>query len=257
MTIKLKVPLPLAFLVLSMGFSAIPMQAQWAVFDASSWAAIGQVWNEDISTNLKLAQTVAQGGQMIQNGLQIYNLAMRETTALRNKQFMQAAGVLSTINIPGHADWTLVLRSAGGPLAAAGAWQAMTKPGVTLANRIQLADAFGTSMASALGSCQAAALQNDGAIGQLESIALSMDTLDNTRAALGGLTNMGMTQQLRIQQCQHTLQQQQVQAQMLQIMRARDYDNDQITTQQNVISIAAANPRGVTNLMGLRTADFN
>jgi len=255
--LKLKIPLPLALIALSMGFSAAPMQAQWAVFDVSTWAAIGQVWNEDISTNLKLAQTVAQGGQIIQNGLQIYNLALRETTALRNKQFMQAAGVLSTINIPGHPDWTLALRSSGGPLAAAGVWQAMTKPGLTLANRIQLADAFGTSMASALGSCQASALQNDGAIGQLENIALSMNTLDNTHAALGGLSNMGMTQQLRIQQCQHTLQQQQVQAQMLQVMKARDYDNAQLTIQQDAVSIAATNPRGMTSLIPLRTADFN
>ena len=68
---------------------------------------------------------------------------------------------------------------------------------------------------------------------------------------------MSMTQQLRIQQCQHTLQQQQVQAQMLQVMKARDNDNDQLTTLQNVLSIAATNPRGMTSLIALRTADFN
>ncbi len=257
MKFNFKVPLPFALLTVALGFSAVPMQAQWLVTDPASYTYFGEIWTQNVSTVAKLAQTVQQGQQLISQGLNIYNLAMRETTALRNKQFMQAAGVLSNMTIPGQPQWTLALRSAAGPLAAAGVWQEMTRPGTSLQNRIQIADAFGASMANSLGSCNAAAMQSDGAIGQLESIALSMSTLDNTRAALGGATNMGITQQLRIQECQHNLQQQQAQIQMLQLMRQRDQENAQFTTYQNITAISTAKPRGITNLSALNLADLN
>jgi hypothetical protein len=247
--------------LLALGLSAASTQTAHAqgfpVFDWSNWESLGSIWSEDISTGVKIEQTVQQGTQLISNGLNVYNLAMRETTALRNKQWMLAAGYLSNLSIPGHSNWTIALRSAAGPLVAAGVWQEMTRPGATLQNRIQIADAFGTSMANSLESCNSAAMQSDGAIGQLESIALSMSTLDNTRAALGGATNMGLTQQLRIQECQHNLQQQQAQIQMLQLMRQRDQENAQLTTYQNIDAIATSNPRGITNLSALNLADFN
>jgi hypothetical protein len=255
-----KIPLALT-LMLVLGLSVVPVaHAQFAavVTDPTSYAWFGKVWASDLSNGVKLQMTITQGATMISQGLQLYNLAMRETTALRNKQWMVAAGALSQLNFgPAHSNWNTALRSAAGPLVAAGVWQEMTKPGATIANRIQIADAFGASMANSLGSCQAAALQNDGAIGQLESVAISMDTLDNTRASLGGLTNMGISQQLRAQQCQQNLQQQAVQAHMLQMMRQRDYDNDLLTTQQNTLSIATSNPRGITNLSAMSVANFN
>ncbi len=231
--------------------------AQFAVFDVATWSELGTIWAEDVSTGVKIAQTVVQGTQIIQNGLSIYNLALRETNALRNKQFMQAAGYLSNLNIPGHADWTMALKSPAGPIAAAGAWQAMTNPRTSLANRIQLADAFGTSTADALGGCNAAAATNDNAIGQLEQVALSMATLDNTRASQGGLSNMSSTQSLRIQQCQQNLQQQQAQLQMHQLMVQREQDNAQQTLYQQIDAISTANPRGITNLSAMSLADFN
>ncbi len=254
--------LPLALVVaLTVALTVAPRaNAQFAavVTDPTSYTWFAKVWQSDISTQAKMAESVAQGGQLISQGLQIYNLALRETTALRNKQWMVAAGVLSQLNFgPTHSNWNTALRSAAGPLVAAGVWQEMTRPGATIANRIQIADSFGTSMASSLGSCQAAAMQNDGAIGQLESVAVSMDTLDNTHASLGGLTNMGISQQLRAGQCQQNLQQQIVQSHMLNVMRQRDYDNDQLTTQQNVSSISQSNPRGITNLSAMGIADFN
>jgi hypothetical protein len=247
--------------LLAFGLSAASTQTANAqgfpVFDWTNWVSLGSIWSEDISTGVKIEQTVQQGTQLISNGLNVYNLAMRETTALRHKQWMLAAGYLSNLSIPGHSNWTIALRSAAGPLAAAGVWQEMTRPGTSLLTRIQIADAFGISMANSLGSCNAAAMQSDGAIGQLESIAASVSTLDNTRAALGGATNMGITQQLRIQECQHNLQQQQAQIQMLQLMRERDQENAQLTTYQNIDAIAASNPRGMTNLSALNLADFN
>lgn len=255
-----KLPLALG-LALTIGLSVVPVaHAQFAavVTDPTSYAWFAKVWQSDISTQLKMEESVVQGATMIQQGLQLYNLAVRETTALRNKQWMVAAGALSQLNFgPAHSNWNTALKSAAGPLFAAGVWQEMTRPGATIENRIQIADAFGTSMANSLGSCQAAAMQNDGAIGQLESIAISMDGLDNTHAALGGATNMALTQQLRTQQCQQNLQQQAVQAHMLNVMRQRTLDNDQLTTQQNVMTISQSNPRGITNLSALGVADFN
>lgn len=257
---NLKIPLALG-LALAMGLSLVPMaHAQFSavVTDPVSYTWFAKVWQSDISTQLKMEESVMQGTQLISQGLQLYNLAVRETTALRNKQWMVAAGALSSLNFgPSHSNWNTALKSAAGPLYAAGVWQEMTRPGVTIQNRIQIADSFGTSIANSLGSCQAAAMQNDGAIGQLESIAISMDGLDNTHAALGGMTNMALTQQLRGQQCQQNLQQQAVQAHMLQMMRQRDYDNDLLTTQQNTLSLASSNPRGITNLSAMSVADFN
>ena len=257
MKLKFKIRLPVAAVAFAAGVVwTVPVQAQMFVTDPASYTYFAKIWTSDVSTELKMAETVTQGGQLIAQGLQIYNLAMRETRALRNKQFMQAAGYLSALSFPGHSNWTTALRSAAGPLYAAGVWQEMTKPGASIANRIQIADAFGTSMANSLGSCNAAAMQNDGAISQLESVARSMDPLDNTNAALGGMTNQGIAQQLRTQQCQQNIQQQQAQLQMVQLMRQRDYDNAQLTTQQNVQTIAISNPRGITNIVALQTADF-
>jgi len=249
-----------AAMVLAVGFVAVaptPAPAQIMVTDPASYAYFAKIWTSDLSTGIKMAQTVVQGGQLLQQGLQMYNFVRQEATALQHKEWMQAAGALSMLNFgPAHSNWNLALRSAAGPLYAAGVWTEMTNPNVSVANRIQIADAFGTSMANSLGSCQAAALQNDGAIGQLESVAISADPMNNTYMTMGNLTNMGISQQLRIQQCQHNLQQQQVQGQMLQMMRQRDYDNYQYTTQTNMLSIAASNPRGITDLVSMQTADF-
>jgi len=129
-------------------------------------------------------------------------------------------------------------------------------PGMTIQNRIQLADAMGPSMIDALGGCNASLLQSDSAIGALEQVALSSSLLDNTNDALGGAASVGTVQQLRIQECQHNLQQQQAQLELLQLMRQRDYDNAQYTTEQNIGLIAASNPRGIINISSLNLADF-
>jgi len=142
-------------------------------------------------------------------------------------------------------------------MAAAGVWQRITAPGQALASRIQIADSFAVSTLNSLGSCNAAAIDTDNAIGQFEHFAISMDTFDNSHAALAGGTNMGISQQLRIQQCQHNLQQQELQLRLLELHRQRDYDNAQQTTMTSVASIASSNPQGITNVGDMYTADFN
>ena len=132
----------------------------------------------------------------------------------------------------------------------------MTSPNTSLQSRIQLADSFGTSMIDAAGGCSAAAVQNNGAIGALEQVMQSMSGLDNTHAALAGGTNMALTQQLRIQQCQHTLALQRNQARMLQMMRDRDYENAQSTTYAHIDAVALSNPMGLTNVNSTILADI-
>ena len=257
MKFKHKVPWPVAIIALAMGFSAVPLQAQWTVFDPTSYVMFGKIWSEDVSTGIKMAQTVQQGQQLISQGLNIYNLAQRETTALRNKPFMQAAGYLSSLPpIPGHPTWSVALKSGTGVANAANTWSQMTSPNMSLQSRIQLADSFGASMIDAAGGCSAAAVQNNGAIGALENITQSVATLDNTHAALAGASNAALTQQLRTQQCQHTLQLQQNQAHMLQMMRQRDYENAQATTYTHIDAVALSNPMGLANVNNTLLADI-
>ena len=118
---KLNWKLPLALgVALTVALTVAPRaNAQFAavVTDPTSYAWFAKVWESDVSTEVKMSETIAQGTTMISQGLQIYNLAVRETTALRNKQWMQAAGVLSQLNFgPAHSNWNTALRSAAGPL---------------------------------------------------------------------------------------------------------------------------------------------
>jgi len=258
MKVKLKLSLPALFGVIAFATTSAPVQAQWTVTDPGAYAYYGTIWSSNVSNGLKIQETITQGVQMISQGLKIYNLAMQETTALRNKNFMQAAGVLASLGpIPGHSDLTNALRSATGGLEVVGVWQRLTTPGATLAARIQMADGFAQSIITSLGSCNAAAIDTDSAIGQFEHFAISADTFDNTHAALAGGTNMGLSQQLRIQECQHNLQQQQLQLELLRLHRDRDYENAQQTSVTSVASIAAANPQAPTNVGDMFTADFN
>ena len=258
MKFKFKFSLPALLGVIGFASIVAPVQAQWTVTDPGAYAYYGTIWSSNVSNGLKIQETITQGVQMISQGLRIYNLAMQETTALRNKNFMQAAGVLASLGpIPGHSDLTNALRSATGGLEAAGVWQRLTTPGATVRARVQMADGFAQSVITSLGSCNAAALDTDSAIGQFERFAMSADTLDNTRAAIGGGTNMGITQQLRIQECQHNLQQQQLQLELLRLHRERDYENAQQNSVTAVATIAASNPQAPTNVGDMFTADFN
>jgi hypothetical protein len=246
--VKVKLSVPRALLTLTLGFSAAPMQAQFIVHDPIN----------DI-------QLIYQNGtllQQVQETVTLFNLAYQETNALRHKNLMLAASYLSNFgsySIPGHSNWTIGLSTAGGMIPAGLIWRDMAIsqiPGMTIQNRVQLADAMGPSMIDALGGCNASLLQSDGAIGALEQVALSTALLDNTNDSLGGATSVGTVQQLRIQECQHNLQQQQAQLQLLQLMRQRDYENAQYNTYQNIDLIAVSNPRGLINISSLNTADF-
>ncbi len=249
---NLKRYLPAILLVGS--FAAQPLEAQFVSI---------------VHDPINYIEMTYQNGNLIQQvalSLQLFQLALQETTALRNKNFMLAAGYLSnfaTLGVAGHSDWTIAITTAGGIIPAGIVWRGMTTvppgsfPYLTVQNRVALADAMGPSTIDALGGCNASLLQSDGAISALEQIALSTGILDNTNDSLGGQRSVGTVQQLRIQECQHNLQQQQAQLQLLDTLRERDYENAQFNTYQNIDLIANANPAGIVNLGGLLTADFN
>ena len=68
-------------------------------------------------------------------------------------------------------------------------------------------------------------------------MAVDLNPAANTRANQANLSNMGQTQQLRIQECQHNIQLQQAKMQALQTMaqRARDQQmSSMLATDQTV-----------------------
>jgi hypothetical protein len=221
----------LALTVVSPGVA----KAQFAVFDASSWTMMGQIWNEDVSNGVKLSQELAQGLKLYNNAVQIYGIASQEASYLRNKQILLAAGFLAQhAMIPGQPGWDKALTAVGGIANAGRVWQQMTAPGgrnsfQALNSRIQLADSFGASALNAIGSCNAAAAQSDGSIASLEMMAVDLNPAANTRANQANLSNMGQTQQLRIQECQHNIQLQQAKMQALQTMAQRARDQEMST----------------------------
>jgi hypothetical protein len=235
----------LATLVLT-GLTVVSPQianAQWAVFDASSWAMMGNIWNEDVSTGVKMAQELQQGLKLYNNAVQIYGVASQEASYLRNKQILLAVGFLAQhAQIPGQPGWDRALTATAGIANAGTVWQQMTSRGAmnsmqAVNSRIQLADSFGASMLNSIGSCNAAAAQTDGSISALEQMAIDLSPNANTRANQANIGNMGRTQQLRIQECQHNIQMQQAKLQMLHTMAQRDTDQQVLnmaTTAQTV-----------------------
>lgn len=199
--------------------------AQFAVFDAGTYATMGKIWSQDITTYAKLAEEAQTATKILQNGMQLYGIAMQEASFLKNKQILQAAGFLAQhAQIPGHSDWDAAMTSVGGIAAAGAAFKTMTQPGLSMQYRIALIDSFGTSMLNTLGNCYAAAAKTDGAMSALETMAISMNPDANTRANQANVTNLGLSQSLRIQECQHNMQMQQAKLQMIQALAQREQD---------------------------------
>jgi hypothetical protein len=61
------------------------------VFDPSSWATLGHIWTEDISTGAKIMQTYNQTVKIVENGLQLYNLGMQMAKRIQNKAVWETA----------------------------------------------------------------------------------------------------------------------------------------------------------------------
>lgn len=85
-------------LLLGMGYVAVnpaPVYALFGigdvVFDPSSYAAIGNIWSQDISNGAKLVETYNQTVKIVKNGLQMYSLAMAMSQRIQNKSVWKTA----------------------------------------------------------------------------------------------------------------------------------------------------------------------
>jgi hypothetical protein len=213
-------------------------------------------------------QLIYENGTLLQQvaeTVSLLNLAYQESQALKNKQFMLAATYLNNFAMQGagvgHSSWTIGLTTAGGMVPANLVWQDMASssfqgnPTGTIQNRIQLADSMGPSMIDSIGGCNASLFQTDTAIGALESMAFSNDIGANSSDALAGISGVGHTQTLRLQECAHNVQLQQAQVVLVDLLRQRDYENTQFNTYQN-IDLFAGNSPGINNVSGILTATF-
>jgi hypothetical protein len=212
-------------------------------------------------------QLIYENGTLLQQvaeSIYLGNLAFQETIALKNKQFMLAASYMSNFfrsPVGGHSSWTIGLTTAGGIVPANAVWQDMAtspfsaSPTGTIQNRVQLADSMGPSMIDSIGGCNASLLQTDSAVAALETVAMSDNLLDNTQDTLGGISGVGHTQTLRMQECQHNVQLQQAQSLLIGMLRQRDFENTQFNNYQ-LIDQFAGTTGGINEVSGVLTADF-
>jgi hypothetical protein len=85
-------------LLLGIGYLAVYPSRLYAifgfgdvVFDPTSYATLGHIWSEDISNGAKLMETYNQTVKIVQNGLQMYNLAMQMSQRVQNKNVWEMA----------------------------------------------------------------------------------------------------------------------------------------------------------------------
>lgn len=208
------------------------------VFDPSSFSTLGHIWTEDISTGLKIQQEVTQAIKIYNNAVQMYNLAQQEAGFIHNKQIFQVIGVVAqhaaVANLHGETSgWNTALTRAGGLAAAAQAWQHATAPGLSMQARVSLADSIGVDALNVIGSCNDAASQNAVPIQNLQSFALDSNAGSNIVVAQANATNIGQVQMLHTQQCQHAIANEQLKQKLLENMRERDIESNQLTFAQN------------------------
>lgn len=113
-------------------------QAQWG----AQYAVFGHIWSQDISTYLKVIETVTQLEKIYSNALQMYNLAQAMRVAFTHNQMstfetlaQMAATDVTRDQYGENTAWSSTLN--GNPSRAQSAWQMST---VALNNGINLAN---------------------------------------------------------------------------------------------------------------------
>lgn len=99
------------------------------VFDPSSYASLGEIWTQDISNGAKLMETYNQTVKIVQNGLQMYNLAMQMSQRVQNKSVWKLVGFAVGNEVTqSHYNETINFNAAmnGDVLNAGQAWQQST-----------------------------------------------------------------------------------------------------------------------------------
>jgi type IV secretion system protein TrbJ len=123
-------------LLLGIGYLAVNPPRLYAifgfgdvVFDPTSYATLGHIWSEDISNGAKLMQTYNQTVKIVQNGLQMYNLAMQMSQRVPNKDVWEMASFAVGNEVTrSHYNETINFNAVmnGNALNAGQAWQQST-----------------------------------------------------------------------------------------------------------------------------------
>ena len=103
------------------------------VFDASAFASLGKIWNEDIATGAKLVQEYNELVKIYTSGMQIYNLgaSMAQSFSSGDKSAMMAVAQMATNDFTldkygETATWPAMVN--GHPSLAPQAWATATYP---------------------------------------------------------------------------------------------------------------------------------
>lgn len=102
------------------------------VFDPTSYAQFTEIWGQDISNGAKLMETYNQTVKIVQNGLQVYNLAMQMSHRIQNKSVWEtAAFAVGNEVTQNHYNETINFNAVmnGDVLHAGTAWQQSTRYG--------------------------------------------------------------------------------------------------------------------------------
>lgn len=122
---------------LALLFIAEPARAVFGlgdvVFDPTSWATLGHIWEEDISTTAKLVKEIEETQKIVQNGLDVYRLANTMAQSFNGSHkaewltLAQTAAADYTEDKYGeNSKWSRMLN--GNPNMAQDAWGSSTTP---------------------------------------------------------------------------------------------------------------------------------
>jgi hypothetical protein len=103
------------------------------VFDPTTYATMGEIWSEDVSTGQKILQEIAQMEKIYANGVQVYNLAHAMSQSFDGQHkaewlTLAQMGVAdyTTDKYGENSTWAKTLN--GNPGLAQSAWSAATVP---------------------------------------------------------------------------------------------------------------------------------
>lgn len=255
-------------LLLGIGYFAVNPQRLYAlfgvgdiVFDPSSYAAIGEIWGQDISNGAKLMETYNQTVKIVQNGLQVYNLAMQMSQRIQSKRVWEtAAFAVGNEVTQNHYNETINFNAVmnGDVLHAGTAWQQSTRYGgnagylgnATPANSsrmseyatLQLLDQTSQRCATILANYKATQDANATPEQQLHTDALDETDAKNSMVAVLNILSGGHIQMQTQAKASGNLQACLAEQQTLQAKLQRDMLADQQNWYSDVAAARASSP---------------
>jgi hypothetical protein len=253
-------------LLLCIGYLVVnppPMYALFfdVVFDPSSYATLGHIWEEDISNGEKLVETYNQTVKIVQNGLQMYQLATQMAERIQNKQVWEmAAFAVGNELTESHYNESINFNAVmnGDVLHAAQAWQQSTLYGgnagylgsVQAANSrrmaeyatLQLLDQTSQRCATILANYKSTQDANQGAEDQLAADTFDQTDAKNSMVAVLNVLSGGRVQLQTQEKANGNLQACLAEQQTLQAKVQRDKLADEQNWYSDVAAARASSP---------------